>query len=295
MELLKLSDYFEIQQVFRNSEFTQVDEADTSEQGSLVYCLDHKFLKKAIENDQVSCIITTNELAKEASGKGVVVSTDPRLDFFKLYLRLSGENRNTPAMAFGIGAHCTIHPSAVVSSKVKIGDNVVIGANAVIEDYSEIGDNSYIGSCVTIGAEGLVSVDDHGARIFIKHAGGVRIGKQVTILSNAVVAKSLFRSFTTIDDYSQIGILANVGHGAKLGKNCTISGNCVIAGRTIFGDNVWMGTSSSIAQGLRVGMHAQIKMGSVIIRNINENEVVSGNFALSHAKNMKRYVKANHE
>lgn len=292
---MKLSDFFKEEHIVTDGTFTQLDEVDTSEKGSLVYCLDLKFLKKAIAGEYVSCIITTPELAHDTPEKGVVISPNPRLDFLKLYIRLTEEGLNAPVMECGIGSNCTIHPSAVVSKKTRIGDNVVIGANSVVEDQTIIGDNTYIGSCVTVGAEGLVNVDDGESKLFIKHAGGVEIGKNVAILSNSAIAKSLFRSFTTIGDHSRIGILSNIGHGAKLGKNCVISGNCVVAGRTVLGDNVWMGASSSIAQGLRIGRNAQIKMGSVVIRDVQDNEVVSGNFAMLHTRNMKQYLRASHE
>ena len=96
----------------------------------------------------------------------------------------------------------------------------------------------------------------------IKHAGGVLVGKSVVILAGAVVAKSLFLTPTTIGDNCQIGIMANVGHGVSIGEQSVISSNTVIAGRTKLGPRVWMGASSSIAQGLTVGEGAQIKMKS---------------------------------
>jgi UDP-3-O-[3-hydroxymyristoyl] glucosamine N-acyltransferase len=292
---MKLSDFFFNENVIRDAIFVQIDEVDTLLQDSLVYCLNAKYLDKAINNHNVTCILTTTELSSAVILKGLVVAKDPRVSFFRLYNRLTKEGMNDPVMDFGIGRNCSIHPSAVLSDKVKIGDNVFIGANSVVESFTRIGDNAYIGPNVTIGAEGLITVNENSTRIFIRHAGGVEIGNHVTILSNSVVAKSLFRTFTTIGDNSQIGILSNIGHGARLGKNCVISGNCVVAGRTIVDDNVWMGVSSSIAPGLRIGKNAQIKIGSVVIRDIKDEEVVSGNFSIAHAKNMKQYLRASHE
>ena len=292
---MKLSDFFDHESIIRDACFSQIDEVDTAIQDSFVYCLNTKYLDKAINNPKVSSILTTSELSYAVVQKGLVVESDPRVAFFRLYNRLTNDGMNYPIMNYGVGTNCSIHPSAVLSDKVRIGDNVFIGANTVIESYTRIGDNTYIGTNVTIGAEGLITVNDDGTRIFIRHAGGVEIGNQVTILSNAVVAKSLFRSFTTIGDNSQIGILSNIGHGARLGKNCVIAGNCFVAGRTIIEDNVRIGASSSIAQGLKVGKNAQIKIGSVVIRDILEKEVVSGNFSIAHAKNMKQYLRTCHE
>ena len=47
-----------------------------------------------------------------------------------------------------------IHPTAIVSSKAKLGDNIVIGPYAIIEDDVEIGNDCSIGphACIYNGA-----------------------------------------------------------------------------------------------------------------------------------------------
>ena len=164
---MKLSDFFNHEIIIRDAFFSQIDEVDTAMQDSFVYCLNAKYLDKAINNPKVTCILTTPELSYAVVKKGLVVASDPRIVFFGLYNRLTNQGMNNPGMDFGIGTNSTIHPSAVLSDKVKIGDNVVIGANTVIESYTRIGDNTYIGTNATIGAEGFITVDENCNRIFI--------------------------------------------------------------------------------------------------------------------------------
>jgi UDP-3-O-[3-hydroxymyristoyl] glucosamine N-acyltransferase len=127
--------------------------------------------------------------------------------------------------------------------------------------------------------------------MLIKHAGGVQIGDGSLILAGAVIAKSLFPAFTTIGKRCQIGIMANVGHGVLVEDDVVISGNSVIAGRTRLGRKVWVGASVSIAQGLKIGSEAQIKMGSVVINDVAAGQVVSGNFAVPHKASMRNFFK----
>jgi UDP-3-O-[3-hydroxymyristoyl] glucosamine N-acyltransferase len=195
--------------------------------------------------------------------------------------------------SFEIGSGVKIHPSAVVSKLVRIGNNVTIGANAVVEDYSDIGDGSVIGPNAVVGAEGLMSLwDEDGNPVLVPHAGSVAIGENVLVLAGTVIAKSMFMTPTRIGDRCQIGILTNIGHGAQIGQGSVVSGNCIIAGRVTVGSGAWIGASCSIGQGLSVGAKAQVKMGSVVVQNVGDGEIVSGNFAVPHSMNVRAFLKA---
>lgn len=291
---LRVCDFFPSAAVVQDGTFAVLDEVDTTTPGSLVYCQNIHYLKKAIANPYISAFLCTESLANEYSslGKAVIVADDPRRQFFEVYVRLKEAGKLSPKIDFGIGNNCQVHASAVISPKSKLGDRIVVGANTVIEDYCCIGNDVYIGPNAVIGAEGLLTVREPDGRLtLIKHAGGVEIGDGCQILAGAVIAKSLFRRFTHIGINTQIGILTNVGHGAFIGDSCVISGNSVIAGRSKLGDKVWVGASASVAQGLNVGEGAQIKMGSVVVSDINPNAVVSGNFAVNHRVTMARYIR----
>lgn len=289
--MLNLNDYFNGVSIITDGSFSILDAVDGLKSNTLTFCQDLFHLRVADRNNNISCIITNALLVGRIKNhKGIVVSEDPRLDFFKLYKEFTRMDLNRPDMDFGMGTHCRIHPSAVISERTWIGNNVEIGQNAVINDYSLIGSGSYIGPGVVVGAEGLLTIENKNERLIVRHAGGVDIGEKVVVLSNAVIAKSLYRSFTKIGNYSQIGILASVGHGVSIGERCIIAGNSVIAGRVTIGNNVVLGASSSIAQGIKIGNNAQTKLGSVVIKDVKESEIVSGNFASSHAQNLKNCI-----
>lgn len=286
--LQKLSDSLQSSEILRDAMFGHLDEAATTQPDSLVFCQNIAYLEIANVNPHITAVITTSELAAETRVPGLAVSANPRLTFFRLYRRLAESGQMEPSMAFGQGEGCDIHPRAVVSPRTRIGNHVTIGANAVIEDFVEIGDNTYVGPSAVIGAEGLMTVwEEDGSSLVVRHAGGVSIGHDVVILAGAVIAKSLYRTFTRIGDYSQIGILTNIGHGVRIGARCVISGNCVITGRVDVGDGAWMGVSASVAPGLHIGAGVQIKMGSVVVQNVAPGQVVSGNFAMPHSMNMR--------
>lgn len=289
-----VSEYFPASSVVRDGNFSHLDEANTSRSGSMVYCQSLHYLEAAVENPNVSAIVTTTTLAGESitPSKAVIATVDPRFAFFNLYVAFHESGMSQPNMDFGVGEGCRIHPAAVVSPRVRIGNRVEIGANAVIEDFVHIMDDVFIAPNAVIGAEGLITLRrDDGELLVVRHAGGVEVGQGSQILAGAVIARSLFCTFTRIGRNCQIGILANVGHGVSIGDDSVISGNTVIAGRTRLGPKVWVGASASIAQGLEVGEGAQIKMGAVVIGNVDCGQVVSGNFALPHKMNMRHFLR----
>ena len=195
-------------------------------------------------------------------------------------------------LEYGTGRQCTIHPSAIVSPRSRIGNNVHIGANVVIKDEVSIGDNTFIDAGAIIGCEGLLYIMDEKRVVFIKHAGGVKIGNNVTILSQAVIAKSVHASFLTlIGDNSIIGISTNIGHEAQIGNNCVISSKCVIARRAKIGEGARIGPSATIREHVRIGPNAQVKLGSVVIEDVKANGSVSGAFALNHTTNLRQHYR----
>lgn len=293
--LFSINNYFGRDAIFRDGTFDILHEVDTTYPGSLVYCQNLHYLQRALTNKNVSAVICPPTLANETgtSPIAVILDKNPRRLFFQLYIKLYEAGSNISNMEFGIGSNCDIHPTATISKMAWLGNNVKVGPYAVIEDFTHIENDVDIGPHAIVGAEGLITLrNEDGSLLRVKHAGGVKIGEGSQILAGAIIAKSLFPSFTHIGQHCQIGIMTNIGHGVSIGDESIISGNSVIAGRVKMGKNVWVGTSSSVAQGLVIGDRAQIKMGSVVVSNIRVGQIVSGNFAVNHRKNMARYLKS---
>jgi UDP-3-O-[3-hydroxymyristoyl] glucosamine N-acyltransferase len=287
-----VSDIYAQQAVIRDAPFLSLDEAASPYPQSLTFCETFHFLQIAIKNSNITAIITTPALSKENITKGLVVSENPKISFFELYNSWYEQGIGQPEMHWGIGVGCQIHPTAVISPRAQIGNNVRIGAHTVVEDFVRIADDVTIGPNVVIGAEGLLPIrKNNGGMLLPKPAGGVDIGRGVTVLAGAVIAKSLYRTFTRIGDYSQVGIMANVGHGVTTGEYCVISSNVVIAGHTRLGNRVWISASSSVAHGLAIGDDVEIKMGSVVVRDVEAKAVMSGNFAIPHRKHVMQHLK----
>jgi UDP-3-O-[3-hydroxymyristoyl] glucosamine N-acyltransferase len=191
-------------------------------------------------------------------------------------------------MEFGRGEGCRIHPTAVVSPKSWIGDRVEIAPHAVIEAYSAVDRDSFIGPGAIVGAEGLQVFATGEGATFVRHAGGVRVGRSVVLLANAVISKAVRPIFTEIGEYCSISLLTGIGHESRLGARCSLASNVVVGGSVTMKDDVWVGPSACIKDGVSIGARARILLGSVVVKDVADGEVLSGNFAIAHHRNLRR-------
>lgn len=288
---LRLEESFPAESVRADGSFTQLDACATEAPRSLVYCQNQHYLTLALANENVSALVLRPVLAGQVADRAFAIAQDPRLAFFRLYKRLSESGYLQPDLEPARGASCDIHASAFVSDLTSIGDRVTIGPGAMVLDGSCIGDDCFIAPGAIIGAEGMFTLDDETERLRIPHAGGVRLGRNVVVLSQAVIVRSLFRQFTTVGDDSQIGIQTTIGHGARIGRRCVIRGNSVISGRAIVEDEAVVSLSSSVADARRVGEGAEVMMGSVVVSNVEPGATVSGNFAYDHREHVNDYIR----
>ena len=280
----RLSEFFSGGEVQRDGGFADLGHADSLAPGTVAYCDSVHYLEVANANANVSCILVTPELAdKVAAEKAMAVMPSPRNAFYRLHERLETSPRRDET---------TIHPSAIVSPRAKIGKGVIISERVVIRDDVEVGDGSFIDAGAILGAEGILYIQEEGNNQRIRHRGAVSVGSNAAILANAVVVRAIHPGLpTVIGDHAIVGIASTIGHEAHLERNCVVSGNCVIARRARIGEEAWIGTSATVREYVRIGARASVKAGSVVIEDVAEEAEVSGNFAGPHRKRLLQYLR----
>lgn len=239
-------------------------------------------------SDKISALITTEELGEKLKDKySVIVSKNPRTDYFKLHNMLSSrDNYKRKEFNTTIGEGCKISKLSSISDKnVVIGNNVIIEEFVVIRENTVIGDNSIIRSGVILGGEGFEYKRNDGIIMNVNHCGGVIIGNNVEVQYNSCIDKALYTwDNTVIGDYSKLDNLVHIEHGVKIGERCLIASRSTFGGRTKLGNDSWVGLGAIISNGLKLGNKVSISLGSVVTKNLSDGEKVSGNFAINHDK-----------
>lgn len=279
-------------QISRTGVFDALGLSNATHPNSLTFLDNRKFLQEVLQNTNITGIITLasyeEEILKKKSNLTVIVSDDPRHDFFVLQnlFAEAAREKNT--------VKSQIHPSAKIHSTAYIAEfNVVIGENVIVEPHVsvledvEIGANSIIRAGVVLGAEGFEHKRTSKGILSVKHDGKVIIGKNVEIGSNSAVSKGFIYRNTTLGDETKLDNLVHVAHGVQIGKRCFLPASCMIAGSTTIEDDVWIGPNASISSQLHIGQGAFVTLGSVVTKNVEPGGRMTGNFAIPHGAFMR--------
>lgn len=145
-----------------------------------------------------------------------------------------------------------IHPTAVVSPKAKLGDNVTVDAYAVIYDDVEIGDGTYIGPRAVIYDYARI-----GSRVKIYHSASIsHVCQDLKFKGEITYAyigdDSTIHEFVTIHRGTEASGKTVIGKKAYLMAYTHVAHDCVLE------DNI------TIANCTQLGGHVQIQRNAVI-------------------------------
>lgn len=296
---MKLSEMllYEGEEMLSDGEFDKLGLLNSKADQQIFSYLDNEKYIYQTENVHLTCIICRREfvplLPKHI--EGIIISDDPTVSFWRRHNEL--QKPRTPFRT-QIGERCSISPMACIAkNNVVIGDNVVIEEFVSVKENVIIGDNSIIRAGSIIGGQGYeFKSTDRGSLFPIEHFGGVIIGDDVEIQQLTNVAKAVYPDDDTIiGSGSKIDALVHIAHADKIGHNCRIAAGAVIAGSVCLEDNVWVGPNATICHGLHIGCNANISLGSVVTKDVEEGKKVSGNFAIDHKtfiENVKASLKS---
>ncbi len=183
-----------------------------------------------------------------------------------------------------------IHPTALVSDKASIADDVEIGAYSVVGDGVVIGAGTRIGSHVVVNGPTIIGRDN---RIYQfasvgddpqdkKYAGEptrLVIGDRNTIREFCTFSRGTVQDEgeTSMGDDNWIMAYVHVAHDCRIGNNTIMANNTTLAGHVHVGDWVIMGGFSGAHQFCKIGAHAFLGMYSGVNRDVAAYTMVSGN------------------
>ncbi len=160
----------------------------------------------------------------------------------------------------------SIHPSAIVSSEAKIGDEVEIGPYAIVEADVEIGfgskleahavlkDGARIGNSVTVGNFAVVAGLPQDLSFDPKVRTFARIGDNTTLREGVTVNRATKDgSCTEVGANCFVMAEAHVGHDSVVGNRVVVGNASLLGGHVSVGDNAFLGGCSGIHQFCRIG------------------------------------------
>lgn len=98
------------------------------------------------------------------------------------------------------------------------------------------------------------------------------IGEGVIIYPYALISDN-----AVLGDGCIVNMYSSIAHDSVLGEYCTISAHCDVTGMCTLGDRVFMGTTSHVVPGSRIGSDVYICAGSTVMTRVRDGMKVLGN------------------
>ena len=191
-----------------------------------------------------------------------------------------------------------IHPTAVVSDKAVIADDVEVGAYSVIGDDVEIDSGTRIDSHVVVNGPTKIGKDNHLYQFTSigddpqdkKYAGEptrLTIGDRNTIREFCTISRGTTQDAgdTIIGDDNWIMAYVHIAHDCVLGSQIILANNATLAGHVHVGDWVIFAGFSGAHQFCRIGAHAFLGMYAGVNKDVPAYTLVSGQPAVARGIN----------
>lgn len=182
-----------------------------------------------------------------------------------------------------------IHPTAVISDKATIGENVEIGPFCVIDDDVVLGDNCRLTSHVVIRGPSKIGRNNTfyqfcsiGEDCQDKKYAGERteliVGDDNVFREGVTVHRGTVQdnSVTIIGSRNLLMVNAHLAHDCVIGDDIILANNVAIAGHVHIDDFAIVGGAVGVHQFCKVGAHAFLGAGGIILRDVPPFVMVSG-------------------
>lgn len=99
-----------------------------------------------------------------------------------------------------------------------------------------------------------------------------KLGAGITVKAGVIISAD-----AVIEDNVSLQEYMSVGHDTIIHKHAQISAYVVFGGNCEVGDGTYVGLHVPIKEGIKIGAHSIIGMGSVVVRDIPDHVVAMGN------------------
>jgi len=191
-----------------------------------------------------------------------------------------------------------VHPTAIVAASAELAADVVVGPYSIVGAGTAIGAGTSIGAHVVIADRTRIGRDN---RVFqFASVGEIPQDRKYTGDPTRTVIgdRNVIREFvtihagtsqdkgvTTIGDGNWLLAYSHVAHDCVIGNETTFSNNAQLAGHVIIDDYAVLGGFVGVHQFCRVGAHAMLAAGSIVLQDVPPYVTVAGSPATPRGTN----------
>ena len=173
-----------------------------------------------------------------------------------------------------------VGPYSIVGASVTIGAGTVIGPHAVITGRTRLGARNRVFQFTSIGE--IPQDRKYGGEPTTTTIGDDNVFREFVTI-HAGTAQD--RGDTSIGDGNLLLAYTHVAHDCVVGNGTVFSNNAQIAGHVRIDDWVVLGAYGGVHQFCRVGAHAMIAAGAIVLQDVPPFVTASGYPAKPHGTN----------
>ena len=183
----------------------------------------------------------------------------------------------------------TIHPTALVDSGATLADDVdvgpytLVGAGVTVGAGTRIGPHVVITGRTSIGARNRIfqyaSIGDipqdrkYGGEDTALTIGDDNVIREFVSINTGTAQD---RGVTSVGDGNWLLAYVHIAHDCAVGSFTTFSNNAQLAGHVVIDDYVTMGGFTGVHQFCRVGAHAMVAAGAIVLQDVPPYVTVQG-------------------
>lgn len=191
-----------------------------------------------------------------------------------------------------IDPRAIIDPKAILSDNVQvgpwsyIGPDVVIGegtsiaSHVVIKGSTKIGSNNKIFQFSSIGED--CQDKKYAGELTYLEVGDSNVFREGCTIHRGTVQDD---SLTKIGSHNLFMAYAHVAHDCIVGDHAIMANNSAIAGHVQLGSHTILGGFTAVHQFCRIGAHVMCGAGTVVLKDIPDYVMATGNPAQPHGIN----------
>lgn len=174
-----------------------------------------------------------------------------------------------------------IHPSAIVSERARLAEDVTVGPFSIIDAGVKIGPGSVIGAHVwitgssrlgannTVGYGSIIGADPQDVSFKPDTHSDVNIGDNNKIREYVTIHRSAAEGgSTTVGDSNFLMTGVHLAHDVQMGSHNALANNVLIAGHVKLADHVFLGGGSAFHQFIHIGQYAIVQGNAVVSRDV---------------------------
>jgi len=192
-----------------------------------------------------------------------------------------------------------IHPTAIIDDSVRLGDNVKIGPYCCLTGNVDLGDEVVLESHVIVTGNTKVGAQTHiypfasighvpqdlkfgDEEVFLEIGARNRIREHVTMNPGTQGGGGL----TQVGNDGLFMMGAHVAHDCVVGDNVILANNATLGGHVAVGNFAILGGLAGVHQFCRIGAHAFIGAGSLVVEDVIPFGAATGNRAVLSGLNL---------